>query len=159
VRQRVTFYVTEDQLGYLHRQATRRRISLSSYIAQCVLDYHQQIPEADQTQLAPSPPFDVLLRESEQRLAAQIAKSNAAEASQLGKQLTTLTAMLDRFVLSALVHTPEIPTDLRARAIESAERRYSKWREAVTELLDTIETPRHSKLNNGQAHGIQEDPR
>ena len=157
MRQRVTFYVTEDQLGHLHRQAARRRLSLSSYVAECVLEYHQQSPTAE-TQREQSPAFDVLLRESEQRVAAQMAKSTAAEARPLGKQLTTLTAMLDRFVLSALVHAPEIPTDLRPRAIESAERRYAKWRDAVAEVLERIDTPR-PPTNNGQAHTVQEEPR
>jgi hypothetical protein len=158
VRQRVTFYVTEDQLGYLQRQAARRRLSLSSYVAECVLEYHQQTP-TDEKSHAPSPPFDILLRESEQRVAAQIAKGSTSKARQLGKQLTTLTAMLDRFVLSALVHAPEIPPDLHARAIESGERRYAKWRDAVSELLENIDTPHPPPESNGQAQDIQEEAR
>jgi len=159
VRQRVTFYVTEDQLGYLQRQAARRRLSLSSYVAECVLEYHQQTPATGENSRAPSPPFDVLLRESEQRVAAQVAKSTTSKALQLGKQLTTLTAMLDRFVLSALVHAPEIPPDLHARAIESGERRYAKWRDAVSELLDKIDTPHPPPENNGHTQDVQEEPR
>jgi hypothetical protein len=154
VRQRVTFYVTEHQLGYLQREATRRRQSLSSYIAGCVLDYHQQpTSTGDHT---PTPPFDVLLRESEQRIAAQLTRANRSECGRIANQLTTITAMLDRYVLSALVHTPEVSPDLRGRAIESAERRYANWRDAVREVLENIEAP-ISHTQNGDASGAAEE--
>jgi hypothetical protein len=157
MRQRVTFYVTEQQLEYLQREAARRRRSLSSYVADCVLEYHQQSPVRGETPTAPSPPFDVLLRESEQRLLLEIVKRNSSQGGSLNKQLTALTAMLDRFVLSALVHAPEIAPDRRAEAVSSGERRYANWRQAVTELLDGIEAPRPHTWNDGNSHRAQEE--
>jgi hypothetical protein len=49
--------------------------------------------------------------------------------------------MLDRFVLSALVHTPEVPEANRSKAVASGERRYANWRQAVEKALDTIGGP------------------
>jgi hypothetical protein len=43
--------------------------------------------------------------------------------------------MIDRFALTALIHAPEVPTELREGAIASGNRRYHKWRRSVEELL------------------------
>jgi hypothetical protein len=156
VRQRLTFYVTEEQLGYLQREAAKRRCSLSSYIAGCVLEFHERAAVENAASSSPTPPFDILLRESEQRVLSAIAKKHAADAGQLHKQLAALTAMLDRFVLSALVHAPEVPAPQRAQAVASAERRYRNWREAVTELLDQIGAPHPSAWSNREAPQLSE---
>lgn len=148
MRRRLTFYVTEEQLGYLRREAARRRRSLSSYVADCVLEYHQQPLRADRLSEAPStPPFDVLLRESEQRMVGVITKKSASEVVQITKRLISLAAMLDRFVMSMLIHTPEVPPPRQTDAVSSAERRYRNWRQAVTEMLDEIDE--HQAVWNG----------
>lgn len=49
--------------------------------------------------------------------------------------------MLDRFVLSAPVHTPEVPETNRSQAIASGDRRYANWRKEVEKALDTIGGP------------------
>jgi hypothetical protein len=148
MRQRLTFYVTEEQLGYLRHEAARRRRSLSSYVADCVLEYHQRPPHADGPSESPStPPFDVLLRESEQRVVGLITRKGASEVAQTMKRLISLTAMLDRFVMSMLIHTPEVPPPRQTDALSSAERRYRNWRRAVTEMLDEIDE--HGAVWNG----------
>jgi hypothetical protein len=60
--------------------------------------------------------------------------------------------MLDRFVLSALIHSPEIASGLRAEAVSSGERRYANWRQAVTEFLETVGVPQPPTWNNGSSH-------
>ena len=148
MRQRLTFYVTQEQLGYLRREAARRRRSLSSYVADCVLEFHQQPLRADRLSEAPSnPPFDVLLRESEQRVVGLMTKKSASEVGQIMRRLTSLAAMLDRFVMSMLIHTPEVPPPRQTDAVSSAERRYRNWREAVTEMLDEVDE--HQAVRNG----------
>lgn len=160
MRQGLTFYVTEDQLAYLRREAARYRRSLSSYVASCVLERHQQAraPETP-TQGSISPPFEVLLRESEQRIVALITKKAGGDIGQVVSQLTSLAAMLDRFVMSALLHAPEIPPARHAEAISSAERRYRNWRQAVLEMLDGIEAQPPAAWNGaGQEHPGEKQP-
>ena len=43
--------------------------------------------------------------------------------------------MLDRLVHLYLVHTPEVPQELRDSAIASANRRYASYQRAVTEKV------------------------
>ena len=139
MRQRLTFYVSREQLEYLRREAARRRRSLSSYVADCVLQCHQQPrrPDADITTM---PPFDSLLRESERRLREFIDRNHATTIAPVTKQLGLLAAMLDRFVMSFLLHAPEIPTDRHSAALASAERRHGNWRQAVIEMLEETGT-------------------
>jgi hypothetical protein len=138
VRPRITVYLSDAQLEYLRRQAAKRRRSLSSYVTDCLLDYHvEEAPSAPAAQQI-SPPFSALLRDTEERIAREIQNRTSGADTQLSKQLMVLTAMLDRFVLSALVHTPEVPEANRSKAIASGERRYANWRQAVEKTLDAI---------------------
>lgn len=140
MRPRITVYLTDAQLEYLRREAAKRRRSLSSYVTDCLLDYHVQTsppPPRAET----SPAFNVLLRDMEERLTAELSSRTSRTTRELSKQLSVLTAMLDRFVLSSLVHTPEVPEANRARAVASGERRYRNWREAVKDTLDEIGMP------------------
>jgi hypothetical protein len=108
-------------------------------VSDCVLEYHQQPLRVDGLSEAPSaPPFDVLLRESEQRVVGLITKKSASEVVQIMKRLISLAAMLDRFVMSMLIHTPEVPPPRQTDAVSSAQRRYRNWRQAVTEMLEEI---------------------
>ena len=43
--------------------------------------------------------------------------------------------MLDRLTLTYLIHTQEIPQELRAGVIATAKRRYANYRQAVRDLL------------------------
>jgi len=141
VRPRITVYLSDAQLEYLRRQAAKRRRSLSSYVTDCLLDYHvEAAPSAPAAQQL-SPPFSALLRDTEERIAKEIQNRASGATGQLSKQLMVLTAMLDRFVLSALVHTPEVPEANRSKAIASGERRYANWRQAVEKALDAIGGP------------------
>lgn len=126
----------------LIRPTLKRRRSLSSYITHCLLDYHVEAAPVPRTSNESSPPFSALLRDTEENIAAEIEKRTSGASTQLSKQLMVLTAMLDRFVLSNLVHTREVSEANRSNAISSGERRYANWREAVKEVLDRLGAPR-----------------
>lgn len=155
MKPRITVYLSDAQLEYLRREASKRRRSLSSYVTDCLLDYHvEAAPVAHQI----SPPFSALLHDTEERIAKEIQNRASGANTQLSKQLMVLTAMLDRFVLSALVHTPEVPEANRSKAVASGERRYTNWREAVEKILDVIGGP-EPKIwrENGQAPAREDD--
>ena len=142
MRPRITVYLTEAQLEYLRRGAAKRRRSLSSYVTDCLVDYHVDNAHPSQASEQASPPFSALLRDTEEKLINEIDQRISRSNSRFSKELTVLGAMLDRFVLSVLVNTPEVPEVSRSKAISSGERRYRSWRETVTELLDQIGAPR-----------------
>ena len=141
MRPRITVYLSDAQLDYLRREAAKRRRSLSSYVTDCLLDYHVEPQFGGNKPPETSPPFSALIRDAEDRIAAEIERRTSVARANLSKQLMVLTAMLDRFVLSNLVHTSEVPEANRSNAIASGERRYGNWREAVKELLDQIGAP------------------
>jgi len=138
MRSRITVYLSDAQLEYLRRGAAKRRRSLSSYVTDCLVDYHVDTAPSSDSQAESAPPFSVLLRDTEERIGAEIENRVSRASARFSKELMVLTAMLDRFVLSTLVNTPEVPETNRSKAITSGERRYRNWREAVTELLDQI---------------------
>jgi hypothetical protein len=133
--------LSDSQLEYLRREASKRRRSLSSYVTDCLLDYHVDATPPLKSPQEISAPFSALLRDTEDRMAAQIQKDTSSASNQLSKQLMVLSAMIDRFVLSALVHMPEVPEGNREKAIASGDRRYRNWRDAVKEVLDQIAAP------------------
>jgi hypothetical protein len=53
----------------------------------------------------------------------------------LADRLQRLEIMLDRLVRVYLIHTPEVPPELRDGAVASANRRYGLYRKFVKELL------------------------
>lgn len=153
----LTLHLSEAQLDYLRREAAKRRRSLSSYVTDCLLDYHVESAPVPKTSAESSPPFSALLRDTEERISAEIGKRTSGASTQLSKQLMVLTAMFDRFVLSNLVHTPEVPEANRSNAISSSERRYANWREAVKEVLDQLGAPPEAWLQNGRPEVREED--
>jgi hypothetical protein len=136
--------LNDSQLEHLRREAAKRRRSLSSYVTDCLLDYHVEAVPVPKISMESSPPFSALLRDTEDRMAARIQKDTSNTSKQLSKQLMVLSAMIDRFVLSALVHMPEVPEENRAKATSSGDRRYQNWREAVKDVLDQIAAAPHS---------------
>jgi hypothetical protein len=158
VKPRITVYLSDAQLEYLRRQAAKRRRSLSSYVTDCLLDYHVEAAPSALAAHEISPPFSALLRDTEGRIAKEIQSRTSGANAELLKQLMVLTAMLDRFVLSALVHTPEVPEVNRSKAVASGERRYANWREAVEKILDAFGGPSPEVWReNGQTPAHEED--
>ncbi len=150
MRSRITVYLSDAQLEYLRREAGKRRRSLSSYVTDCLLDYHVESSSGANNRSEIAPPFNALLRDTEDRIVAEIEKRTARTSSEVLKQVMVVATMLDRFVLSALVNTPEIPEAMRAKAVSSGERRYGNWREAVGEILDQIHAPHPENWRDGR---------
>jgi hypothetical protein len=72
-------------------------------------------------------PIQVLLARTESRLASTL----DARFRNLMGELHLLQSMVDRQAVSYFLHTPEVPAELQAPAVASANRRYRNWRRTV----------------------------
>jgi hypothetical protein len=72
-----------------------------------------------------------LLARSEERLAATL----EARSGEIVDELRLVASMIDRLAQLYLLHTPEVVHELRAGAVASANRRYTNYRQAVSDLL------------------------
>ena len=127
----VACYLTEAEADALKRAAAACNLSLSRYLRQCLLHYQKLMSE--QPALA-SAGISIPLAETEQRLSRSI-DTQSKRITKIHERLQILLGMVDRFALTALIHAPEVPAELREAAIASGNRRYQNWRRAVEELL------------------------
>ena len=127
----VACYLTEPEANAIKRAAAACNLSLSRYMRQCLLHYQKLMSE--QPALASSA-ISIPLAETEQRLSRSI-DIQSKRITKVHERLQILLGMVDRFALTALIHAPEVPTELREAAIASGNRRYHNWRRAVEELL------------------------
>jgi hypothetical protein len=136
VRKQVSTYVTEEEFKQLYQEAEEYGISMSRYIKE------KLVSSGGRSGATIS---DAWLAASEKRVieSLRIAITNSAQS--LAQQLTALLTMLDQFVLSVLIHTPEIPEPKRKQAIAAGERRHRGWRAEVEEHLKQMESPRKQR--------------
>lgn len=127
----VACYLTEPEADAMKRAAAACNLSLSRYLRQCLLHYQKLMTE--QPGLG-SAAVSIPLAETEQRLSRRI-DIQSKRITKIHERLQILLAMVDRFALTALIHAPEVPAELRQAAIASGNRRYHNWRRAVEELL------------------------
>lgn len=127
----VACYLTEPEADAIKRAAAARNLSLSRYLRQCLLHYQKLMTE--QPGLG-SAVVSIPLAEAEQRLSRSI-DTQSKRITKIHERLQILLGMVDRFALTALIHAPEVPAELREAAIASGNRRYHNWRRAVEELL------------------------
>jgi hypothetical protein len=127
----VACYLTEPEADAMKRAAAACNLSLSRYLRQSLLHYQKLM--AEQPALASSA-ISIHLAETEQRLSRSI-DTQGKRITKVHERLQILLGMVDRFALTALIHAPEVPAELRAAAIASGNRRYHNWRRAVEELL------------------------
>jgi Mobilization protein NikA len=127
----VACYLTEPEADAMKRAAAACNLSLSRYLRQCLLHYQKLTTE--QPALVSSA-ISIPLAETEQRLSRSI-DTQSKRITKIHERLQILLGMVDRFALTALIHAPEVPTELREAAIASGNRRYHNWRRAVEELL------------------------
>jgi Mobilization protein NikA len=127
----VACYLTEPEADAIKRAAAACNLSLSRYLRQSLLHYQKLMSE--QPALASSA-ISIPLAETEQRLSRSI-DTQSKRITKIHERLQILLGMVDRFALTALIHAPEVPGELRAAAIASGNRRYHNWRRAVEELL------------------------
>lgn len=126
----------------LHQEAAARNVTVSACIADCLREYFTLRVEMASAVTAPGQPGErhtglihSLLARTEERLAATL----DAHATALSEDLRRLESMLVRLVQLYLVHTPEVARERHADAVASANRRYANYRQAVMELLATVD--------------------
>ena len=138
-RRHVQTYLGAAEYWRLQREASARRATISKCTADCLREYfalRTELATAIETPGEPGDPHQgavvhSLLARSEERLAATLDRRTV----ELLGELRRVQSMLDRLALMYLIHTPEIPQELRAGAIASANRRYANYRQTVSELL------------------------
>ncbi|MGO9450792.1 MAG: plasmid mobilization protein, partial [Candidatus Binataceae bacterium] len=108
----VACYVNEEELAQLKAQVAKRGVTLSRYLKERALGNDQTDPcpqtgTSDTQNVA----LEVLLNESERRIAQQVATVTDKGTRDLLSRLSLLATMLDQFARTMLIHTPEIPHD------------------------------------------------
>lgn len=149
----VACYLTEPEADAMKRAAAACNLSLSRYLRQCLLHYKKLMTE--QPALA-SAAVSIPLAETEQRLSRSI-NTQSKRITKIHERLQILLAMIDRFALTALIHAPEVPAELRAAAIASGNRRYHNWRRAVEELLQGGEPSALAASDDGDGEEAEQD--
>ena len=138
-RRHVQTYIGSAEYWRLQREATARGATISKCTADCLREYfalRTELATAIETPGEPGEPHQgaiihSLLARSEERLVATLDRRTA----ELLGELRCVRSMLDRLALMYLIHTPEVPQELRDGAIASANRRYANYQRAVTERL------------------------
>jgi hypothetical protein len=133
----VACYLTEAEADAIKRAAASCNLSLSRYLRQCLIHYQKLMSEQPALE---SSAISIPLAETEQRLSRSI-DTQSKRITKIHERLQVLLGMLDRLALTALIHAPEVPAELREAAIASGNRRYHNWRRAVEELLRGGEPP------------------
>jgi len=136
-RRHVQTYIGVTEYWRLQREAAARGATISKCTADCLREYfalRTELATAIETPGEPGEPHQgaiihSLLARSEERLVATLDRRT----TEVLGELPRLRSMLDRLVLMYLIHTPEIPQELRDGAIASANRRYANYQRAVTE--------------------------
>jgi hypothetical protein len=145
VRRQLTAYVTYDEFSQLRTEAEERGISLSRYIKE------RLVQNTGRAGMAIS---DAKLAATEKKIIDAHRTAVSQVLKPIAQQLTTLLTMLDQFVLSVLIHAPEIPESQRKQALAAGERRHRGWRAEVEEILRRME-PAPPKRNPKTADGEQ----
>ena len=149
----VACYLTEPEADAMKRAAAACNLSLSRYLRQCLLHYQKLMSE--QPALASSA-ISIPLAETEQRISRSI-DTQSKRITKIHERLQILLAMIDRYALTALIHAPEVPAELREAAIASGNRRYHNWRRAVEELLQGGEPSALAASDDGDGAEAERD--
>jgi hypothetical protein len=146
----VACYVNDEELAQLKAQVAKRGVTLSRYLKERALggddqtDPRPQIGTSDPQNVA----LEVLLNESERRIAQQVATVTDKGTRDVLSRLNLLATMLDQFARTMLIHTPEIPHDQQKSAGESGERRHRNWRRMVAEILSDMDVRDNSEVES-----------
>ena len=148
----VACYVNDEELAQLKAQVARRGVTLSRYLKERALDNDQTDPHPQKgTSDAPNGEFEALLNDSERRIAQHIATVSDKRTREILSRLSLVATMLDQFVRTMLIHTPEIQHDQQKSAGESGERRHRNWRRVVAEILSDMDGVDHGDVESGSA--------
>src|SRR5918996_2109046 len=144
MRDHIQAYVQRPEKQRLQREAAARGVSVSQCVTDCLREYFAWREEMAAVIDNPGRPGDphaggpiqVLLARTESRLAATL----DARVRDLIGEVHLLQSMIDRQAVSYFLHTPEVPADLQAEAVASANRRYRNWRRTVQRFVRTAST-------------------
>ncbi len=137
VRREVHSYVSIGDYRRLKQEAAALGTSMSKCLADCLSEYFAL--RADMASAVTTPGqlgqphqglIHSLLARTEERLAATL-DAQGQQTAEVHDIVQALEAMLDRLTLLYLIHTPELPDDLKDGAVATARRRYANWRRAV----------------------------
>ena len=139
MRDHIRAYVQRPEKQRLQREAAARGISVSQCVIDCLREYfawREEMAAAIDNPGRPGEahsggPIQVLLARTESRLASTF----DARFRDLMGELHVLQGMIDRQAVSYFLHTPEVPADLQAAAVASANRRYRNWRRTVQRFV------------------------
>jgi hypothetical protein len=146
VKRKVTVYLTDDELRGLRKEAARRRISLSRHLKESVIA--PGIEENGSVAYAETPG-------AEKRLADAVRNAASAGNRSILEQLGTLIVMLDQFVLTVLIHTPEISEAQKERALDAGEARHRGWQQKVQGLLRQLRADTARENQSVAANGAR----
>jgi len=138
-RRHVQTYIGVAEYWRLQREAAARGSTISKCAADCLREYfalRAELATAIETPGEPGEPHQgpvihSLLARSEERLVATLDRRT----TEVLGGLRRVNSLLDRLVLMYLIHTPEVPPQLHAGAIASANRRYANFRQAVSDMV------------------------
>ena len=141
LRREVHCYLTVGDFRRLKQEAAAREVSVSKCAADCLREYFALRVDMASAVASPGQPgqphqglIHSILARTEERLAATL-DAQGERTAELHRTLQALEAMLDRLTLLYLIHTPELPDDMKDGAVATAKRRYSNWRRAVDRLI------------------------
>jgi hypothetical protein len=151
LRREIHSYVSVVDYRRLKQEAAARGTSLSKCIADCLSEYvtlrtemASVVSSAGQLGQPHQGLIHSLLARTEERLGATL-DAQGERITELRDAMAILMAMLDRLTLLYLIHTPELPDELKDGAVATAKRRYTNWRRAVgvAAALPRSERERH----------------
>jgi hypothetical protein len=119
-------------------EAAARGISLSKCVGDVVREYfalRSEMLSAVQSQGAVDGGHPGLVHSLVSRMEERLGTRADARADELAEGQRRLECMLDRFIVVYLAHTWEVPPELHASAVASANRRYGNYRRAVDDRL------------------------
>ena len=126
MRRQLTAYLSEEEYQRLRDEADQRGVTLSRFVKERLFVSDGKASHCFS---------DAALAALEKRIINGNRSVAAEGLKPIAQQLTTALAMIDQFVLSALIHLPEIPEEERKEALASGERRHAGWRAEVEEIL------------------------
>jgi hypothetical protein len=150
MRRQVATYLNEEEFQQLARQAAGRNVSLSRYVKERLLKADDGA-ETEAEAIA-----EAMVTAAERRFAEGVERSIARALKPLAQRLGSITAMLDQFVLTMLINTPEIAETKKEQAIAAGERRHRGWQRAVQQLLmemqpEVVASDDHANGNGAHA--------
>jgi hypothetical protein len=147
MRRQVATYVTEEEFQQLARQAARRKVSLSCYVKEHLL----QAQEGGSDTPREGEPLEAIVTAAEKRFNDGVERAIARALKPLTQKLGMVTAMLDQFALSMLINLPEIAANQKEQALDAGERRHRGWRRAVEQLFNEMHP--EAVANDHGVHG------